>query len=68
MWNDYLWPSLTVAGHPDLYPIAYRIQSVILSDYSPVGTTNYPAVSGAAMALTTDVIVHHRKPVESVEP
>ena len=26
------------------------------------------AVSGAAMALTTDVIVHHRKPVESVEP
>ncbi|MCL5995382.1 MAG: chaperonin GroEL [Chloroflexi bacterium] len=26
------------------------------------------AVSGAAMALTTDVIVHHRKPVESLEP
>jgi chaperonin GroEL len=26
------------------------------------------AVSGATMALTTDVIVHHRKPVESVDP
>ena len=26
------------------------------------------AVSGAVMALTTDVIVHHRMPVESVEP
>jgi chaperonin GroEL len=26
------------------------------------------AVSGAAMALTTDVIVHHKMPVESVEP
>ncbi len=26
------------------------------------------AVSGAVMALTTDVIVHHRKPVESVDP
>ena len=26
------------------------------------------AVSGAAMALTTDVIVHHKKPVECVEP
>ena len=26
------------------------------------------AVSGAATALTTDVIVHHRKPVESIEP
>ncbi len=26
------------------------------------------AVSGAAMALTTDVIVHHRNPVESIDP
>ncbi len=26
------------------------------------------AVSGAAIALTTDVIVHHRSPVESLEP
>jgi chaperonin GroEL len=26
------------------------------------------AVSGAALALTTDVIVHHRKPAESIEP
>jgi chaperonin GroEL (HSP60 family) len=26
------------------------------------------AVSGAAQALTTDVIVHHRKPQECVEP
>lgn len=44
VWNDYLWPSLTIAGHPEYYPIAYRIQSVILSDWSPVGTTDYPAV------------------------
>lgn len=26
------------------------------------------AVSGAAMALTTDVIIHHRKPKEALEP
>lgn len=26
------------------------------------------AVSGASIALTTDVIVHHRKPIESLEP
>jgi chaperonin GroEL len=26
------------------------------------------AVSGASMALTTDVIVHHQKPIECVEP
>lgn len=43
-WNDYLWPALTISGNPDYYPIAYRIQYVILSDYSPVGTTNYPAL------------------------
>jgi multiple sugar transport system permease protein len=44
MWNDYLWPALTVAGHPDLYPIAVRMQYVILDDYSPYGEINYPAV------------------------
>jgi multiple sugar transport system permease protein len=43
IWNDYLWPLYTVSGHPEYYPIALRIQSVILSDYSPVGTTDYPA-------------------------
>ncbi len=26
------------------------------------------AVGGAAMALTTDVIVHHSRPVETIEP
>jgi multiple sugar transport system permease protein len=44
VWNDYLWPSMTVAGRPEYYPIAYRVQWVILSDWSPVGTTDYPAV------------------------
>ena len=44
VWNDYLWPSLTIAGHPEYYPIAYRIQSVILSDYSPLGDIDYPAL------------------------
>jgi len=44
VWNDYLWPSLTISGHPEYYPIAYRIQFVILSDWSPVGTTDYPSV------------------------
>jgi multiple sugar transport system permease protein len=44
VWNDYLWPSMTIAGKPSYYPIAYRVQTVILSDWSPVGTTDYPAV------------------------
>ena len=44
VWNDYLWPSLTISGNQDRQPIAYRIQSVILTDWSPVGTTDYPSV------------------------
>ena len=44
MWNDYLWPSLTISGHPDYYPIMLRMRDVILSDYSPTGVINYPAV------------------------
>lgn len=44
VWNDYLWPSLLIAGHPDYYPIALRIQTVILSDWSPTGTIDYPAL------------------------
>ncbi|MGE5224222.1 MAG: carbohydrate ABC transporter permease [Omnitrophica WOR_2 bacterium] len=44
IWNDYLWPAFTVSGHVQWWPIAYRIQSVILTDYSPVGTTDYPSV------------------------
>lgn len=43
IWNDYLWPLFTIAGKPEYYPIAYRIQTIILSDWSPVGTTDYPA-------------------------
>ncbi len=44
VWNDYLWPSLTISGRPQWYPIALRIQYVVLSDWSPVGTTDYPAI------------------------
>ena len=43
-WNDYLWPSLTISGHPEWYPIALRIQNIVLTDWSPVGTTDYPSV------------------------
>jgi len=44
IWNDYLWPSLVISGNQEWQPIAYRISSVVLSDWSPVGTTDYPAV------------------------
>jgi multiple sugar transport system permease protein len=45
IWNDYLWPLFTVSGHPEIYPIALRMQSVILTDANPTpaGETNYPS-------------------------
>ena len=43
MWNDYLWPALTVSGDNSLWPIAYRIQYVVLSQGRlGVDVTNYP--------------------------
>ena len=44
VWNDYLWPSLTISGHPQWYPITLRIRDVVLSYYSSVSTAAYPAV------------------------
>jgi len=34
VWNDYLWPSLTIAGKPDWYPIIFRIGNVVSFDAS----------------------------------
>ncbi len=28
VWNDYLWPSLTIGGNPAWYPIAFILNSV----------------------------------------
>jgi multiple sugar transport system permease protein len=45
VWNDYLWPSLTITGNPQYYPIAFKIRSIIPpSAWSPTGTTNFSAV------------------------
>ena len=43
-WNDYLWPALTISGHPQYYPIILQLQSVMLTDASSFSTVNYPAV------------------------
>jgi multiple sugar transport system permease protein len=44
VWNDFLWPSLTITGHPQYYPIGLRMKDVMLSDVSPIGDIDYPAV------------------------
>ncbi len=44
-WNDYLWPSMTIAGNPRYYPVAYATQQIAfqIGEWSPVGTTHYPS-------------------------
>jgi multiple sugar transport system permease protein len=44
VWNDYLWPNLTIYGHPQWYPITMRIQTVNLRFWSATGATDYPAI------------------------
>ncbi len=44
IWNDYLWPSLTINGSPQYFPISYKIQGVGLHVWPPVGGPNYPSV------------------------
>jgi multiple sugar transport system permease protein len=59
VWNDYLWPSLTIRGNPDYYPIAFMIQGVGLTVWSSVGLTNYPAVMVTYfMALWPPAVVY----------
>lgn len=45
IWNDYLWPSMTIAGNPRYYPVAYATQMISfrIGEWSPVGTTHYPS-------------------------
>jgi multiple sugar transport system permease protein len=44
VWNDYLWPFLTIAGNEAWYPITYRVQTFTLRFWSPAGGPNYPPV------------------------
>jgi multiple sugar transport system permease protein len=44
IWGDYLWPSYTVAGHPEYYPIAVLMKNLLVAESGGVGVTNYPSV------------------------
>lgn len=44
IWNDYLWPQLTIQGLDKFYPIMLRYQQVVMTDTSPSGQLIYPSV------------------------
>jgi len=43
-WNDYLWPSLTITGHTQYYPIGLRMGQILLLTFTSGGLVNYPAI------------------------
>lgn len=44
VWADYLWPSFTVAGHEELYPIALRMKTLLIAEVSSSGIVDYPSI------------------------
>jgi len=52
MWNDYLWPSLTITGTDKWYPIMMRVGQVMQAEISPSGEINYPIVFITAFLAT----------------
>jgi multiple sugar transport system permease protein len=44
IWNDFLWPSLTITGHPDFYVIGLRTQLLLQQGTTPGGGQNYPFI------------------------
>jgi multiple sugar transport system permease protein len=52
-WNDYLWPSLTITGNPQYYPIAFKIHSLTpRSIWSSTGAANFPGVMAQFFLVT----------------
>ena len=52
VWNDYLWPSMTVAGHPEWFPITMVMQISVQKYFSPFGLSNYPAIMARTLLAT----------------
>jgi multiple sugar transport system permease protein len=44
IWNDYLWPSLTISGNAKYWPITIRMAYTYYSEWTPSGITNFPSV------------------------
>jgi len=44
IWNDFLWPTLTFTGTPDLFVIGQRAQQLLQAGTAPGGATDYPYI------------------------
>jgi multiple sugar transport system permease protein len=59
IWNDYLWPSLTITNRPEFIPITLRIAGVGLSNISSTaGGPNPAALMRVFLALWPPALVY----------
>ena len=52
VWNDFLWPSLTITGHPQFYPIGLQAQLLLQQATTAGGGSNYPFVFASTFLAT----------------
>jgi multiple sugar transport system permease protein len=52
MWNDYLWPALTISGNVKYYPVALAFQYLNINEFSPLGVYNFPLIMVKAFLAT----------------
>lgn len=43
VWNDYLWPSLTLQGQTQWWPVALRVPTISFHSGGSMGVSNYQA-------------------------
>jgi multiple sugar transport system permease protein len=59
VWNDYLWPALTLTDHPEFVPISLRIVGIGVSGTSSAGGPPNPAqLMRFLLALWPPILVY----------
>ncbi len=57
VWNDYLWPLISVSGNKELWPIALGAQRAILAYTQSNSATSYPLAFTVGTLATVPTIV-----------
>jgi multiple sugar transport system permease protein len=52
VWNDFLWPSLTITGHPQFYTIGLQAQLLLTQATTAGSSSNFPFVFATTFLAT----------------
>src|SRR5205814_263929 len=58
IWNDYLWPNLTLMDHPAFVPITLRVVGIGLANTSSAGPPNPAGLMRSLLALWPPALVY----------